>query len=206
MTLLAVDAGPTEVTASLGDARAARTLVPAAPHPGWAEIRAEDVWQAVLATVREVVAAGVVPTRVALSGDPATCALWDEETLGSPRPVITADDRRTGSADLGPRLAWLAEHEPHTWALVEQGRYAVGPVVSYVLARATRGLEHLLDPAGAGATGLLDPATGAWAPPPGVPLDALPDLAAGPELTGVTTDPGTFDGLALPVVRLAPTS
>ena len=27
---------------------------------------------------------------------------------------------------------WLAEHEPRTWALVEEGRYAVGTVDSYL--------------------------------------------------------------------------
>ena len=32
----------------------------------------------------------------------------------------------------GTKLTWLAEHEPHTWALVESGRYAVGTVDSYL--------------------------------------------------------------------------
>ena len=39
----------------------------------------------------------------------------------------------------GTKLIWLAEHEPHTWALVQEGRYAVGTVDSYLIARMTRG-------------------------------------------------------------------
>ena len=39
----------------------------------------------------------------------------------------------------GTKLMWLAENEPHTWALVESGRYAIGTVDSYLIARMTRG-------------------------------------------------------------------
>ena len=39
----------------------------------------------------------------------------------------------------GTKLVWLAEEEPNTWALVEDGRYAVGTVDSYLVARMTRG-------------------------------------------------------------------
>ena len=52
---------------------------------------------------------------------------------------------------------WLAEHEPHTWALVESGRYAVGTVDSYLIARMTRGTWHVTDVSNACRTLLLRP-------------------------------------------------
>ena len=77
---------------------------------------------------------------------------------------------RTGSRELtglrldpyfsGTKLRWLAEHEPHTWALVESGRYAVGTVDSYLVARMTRGTYHVTDVSNACRTLLLDLTTG----------------------------------------------
>ena len=112
--------------------------------------------------------------------------LWDRETLGSPRRAIVWQDRRTadictrlrdaGHEDriteltglrLDPyfsatKLMWLAEHEPHTWALVESGRYAVGTVDSYLIARMTRGTWHVTDVSNACRTLLFDLSTGDW--------------------------------------------
>ena len=130
--------------------------------------------------------------------------LWDRETLGSPRRAIVWQDRRTADicdrlrdeghedrvAELtglrldpyfsGTKLMWLAEHEPHTWALVESGRYAVGTVDSYLIARMTRGTWHVTDVSNACRTLLFDLEAGDWSDELcelfGVPRDALPDL------------------------------
>ena len=56
----------------------------------------------------------------------------------------------------GTKLTWLAEHEPHTWALVESGRYAIGTVDSYLVARMTRGTWHVTDVSNACRTLLFD--------------------------------------------------
>ena len=75
---------------------------------------------------------------------------------------------------------WLAENEPHTWALVESGRYAVGTVDSYLIARMTRGTWHVTDVSNACRTLLFDLSTGDWSDELcalfGVPRDALPEL------------------------------
>ncbi|HSU03620.1 MAG TPA: FGGY family carbohydrate kinase, partial [Nocardioides sp.] len=135
------------------------------PRPGWVEHSAEDIWQATIEATREVL--GKVDaselTAIGITNQRETIVLWDRETLGSPRRAIVWQDRRT--ADIcdrlreeghesrvteltglrldpyfsGTKLMWLAEHEPHTWALVESGRYAVGTVDSYLIARMTRG-------------------------------------------------------------------
>ncbi|NYD58474.1 glycerol kinase [Nocardioides marinisabuli] len=202
------------------------------PHPGWVEHAPEEIWQATLESVRAVL--GQVDaaelTSIGITNQRETVLLWDRETLGSPRRAIVWQDRRTAEicvrlreqgheprvAELtglrldpyfsGTKLAWLAEHEPRTWALVEEGRYAVGTVDSYLVARMTRGLEHVTDVSNASRTLLYDLTTGDWSAELcalfGVPVDALPEIV--PSWGEVaTTDPRSFLGLSLPVAGIA---
>jgi len=201
------------------------------PRPGWVEHAPEEIWQATLEATRAALAAydGDL-TAVGITNQRETILLWDRETLGSPRRAIVWQDRRT--ADIctrlreagheervseltglrldpyfsGTKLAWLAEHEPNTWALVESGRYAVGTVDSYLIARMTRGTWHVTDVSNACRTLLLDLTTGDWSDELcelfGVPRDALPDLVPNwGEVT--TTDPKAFCGLSLPIAGIA---
>jgi hypothetical protein len=143
----------------------------------------DRLWRTVLATLDAHDLADVPSVRVA---GPPSLVLWDVETLGSPRAAVLPPDERT---DPTVGLAWLARHEPHTWALVLQERYAVGPLASYLLARATRGLLHLTD----------DPAwSAARAGELGVPDDVLPALVA-PGASVGRTDPAVLRGLAVPI-------
>ena len=122
------------------------------PRPGWVEHAPEEIWQATLQATREVLTKvdGDELRAVGITNQRETVLLWDRETLGSPRRAIVWQDRRTAEictrlkdagheervAELtglrldpyfsGTKLMWLAEEEPHTWALVESGRYA-GP-------------------------------------------------------------------------------
>jgi glycerol kinase len=202
------------------------------PKPGWVEHAPEEIWQATLeavsAVLRKVDRSSV--TAVGITNQRETIVLWDRETLGSPRRAIVWQDRRTADictrlrdagheervAELtglrldpyfsGTKLAWLAEHEPHTWALVESGRYAVGTVDSYLIARMTRGLEHVTDVSNASRTLLFDLTTGDWSDELcglfGVPRDALPDLVPNWGEVAVT-DPRTFLDLSLPIAGIA---
>lgn len=143
------------------------------------EVPAEQLWRDFLATVATDAAA------VEVAGPPSL-VLWDSETLGAPRPAVLAPDPRALDPALG--LGWVAEHEPHTWALVVAGRYAAGPVASYLVARATRGLVHVT----------TDPAwSAARAAELGVPAEVLPGLV-GPGEVG-TTDPRLVRGLSVPL-------
>src|SRR5512147_1443577 len=120
------------------------------PQPGWVEHSPEEIWQATIEATRAVVNAYGRDdlTAVGITNQRETVLLWDRETLGSPRRAIVWQDRRTAEictrlreagheervAELtglrldpyfsGTKLSWLAEHEPNTWALVEDGRYA----------------------------------------------------------------------------------
>ncbi len=167
---------------------------------------------------------------VGITNQRETVLLWDRETLGSPRRAIVWQDRRTADicerlrsegheprvAELtglrldpdfsGTKLTWLAEHEPHTWALVQDGRYAIGTVDSYLIARMTRGTWHVTDVSNASRTLLLGLSTCEWSHELcslfGVPQDALPDLV--PNWGEIaTTDPATYCGLSLPISGVA---
>ncbi|GGD18483.1 glycerol kinase GlpK [Nocardioides daphniae] len=202
------------------------------PRPGWVEHAPEEIWQATIAATREVltqVDAGEL-TALGITNQRETVVLWDRETLGSPRRAIVWQDRR--SADIcvrlreegheervaeltglrldpyfsGTKLVWLRENEPHTWALVESGRYAVGTVDSYLIARMTRGTWHVTDVSNASRTLLFDLHTGDWSDELcalfDVPREALPEIVPS---WGVIddTDPASFCGLTLPIAGIA---
>src|SRR6478672_12894649 len=202
------------------------------PRPGWVEHAPEEIWQATIEATRAVLAAYDAKDlqAVGITNQRETVLLWDRETLGSPRRAIVWQDRRTAGIcerlrnegheervtaltglRLDPyfsatKLRWLAEHEPNTWALVESGRYAVGTVESYLIARMTRGTWHVTDVSNACRTLLFDLAAGDWSDELcglfGVPRDALPELV--PSWGEIaSTDPTTFLGLSLPISGIA---
>jgi glycerol kinase len=202
------------------------------PRPGWVEHAPEEIWQATLEATREVLAAvdRAEITAIGITNQRETILVWDRETLGSPRRAIVWQDRRTAEvctrmreagheervAQLtglrldpyfsGTKLAWIAEHEPHTWALVQSGRYAVGTVDSYLIARMTRGTWHVTDVSNASRTLLFDLEAGDWSSELcdlfGVPRDALPDIVPSWGEIAVT-DARSFCGLSVPVAGIA---
>jgi xylulokinase len=122
-------------------ARATRLHEPARPAPGHAEADPQQVWQEVVAVLAELVAqADRPPAAVGVSAMGPCVVLTDGD--GAPlRPMILygvdvrsgaqiarlhaelgADEvlRRCGarltSQAVGPKLAWVADHEPHVWA------------------------------------------------------------------------------------------
>jgi len=240
VTILAIDAGTTGVTAVLVTsegtiaAKGYQEFPQHFPKPGWVEHAPEEIWQATLESTRAVLDAwdGTAADLkgIGITNQRETVMLWDRETLGSPRRAIVWQDRRT--ADIcsrlrdegheervteltglrldpyfsGTKLVWLAENEPSTWALVESGRYAIGTVDSYLIARMSRGTWHVTDVSNACRTLLFDLAEGDWSAELcelfGVPQEALPDLVPNwGELA--TTDPKSFLGLELPIAGIA---
>ncbi len=201
------------------------------PKPGWVEHSPEEIWQATLEATRAALAGYDEANlkAIGITNQRETVLLWDRETLGSPRRAIVWQDRRTAQictglrdgghedrvAELtglrldpyfsGTKLMWLAEHEPNTWALVESGRYAVGTVDSYLVARMTRGTWHVTDVSNASRTLLFDLEAGDWSDELcslfGVPRDALPEVV--PSWGEIaTSDPKSFCGLELPVAGI----
>ncbi len=153
----------------------------AGPHgfeEGYAD-SPDSVWRATLAAARGVLASYAV-NAVEVTTTSGLIALWDVETLGSPCPLLTLEE-----------LGNLPDSEPHTWALVEAGRYAVGTLESYVIARLTRGTWH------------VSAAEPGRQPLP-APQGALADLVI-PGAPFARTEPSVFLGLDV-AIRLSPLS
>ncbi len=205
------------------------------PRPGWVEHAPEEIWQATIEATRSAIkeydaVGGPALQAIGITNQRETVLLWDRETLGSPRRAIVWQDRRTadickrmraeGTEDRiteltglrldpyfsGTKLAWLAENEANTWALVHEGRYAIGTVDSYLIARMTRGTWHVTDVSNASRTLLFDLERGDWSDELcelfGVPREALPEVVPswGPI---ATSDPKSFAGLELPIAGIA---
>lgn len=167
---------------------------------------------------------------VGITNQRETVCLWDRETLGSPRRAIVWQDRRTAQMcavmkDQGleptvvrltglrldpyfsaTKLAWIRINEPHIWAQVESGRVAIGTIDSYLIARMTRGLEHITDHTNACRTLLYDINSGAWSEELaalfGIKLSSLPTIVTS---SGVVahTDPSVFLGISAPIAGIA---
>ena len=170
-----------------------------------------------------IVAVGVTNQR-------ETACFWDRETLGSPRRAIVWQDRRSTEicqrlieAGLQPRvgeltglrldpyftatkLMWVKENDPHTWAQVVSGRVAIGTVDSYLIARMTRGLEHVTDHTNASRTLLYELESGAWSRELldlfDVPEESLPTIMASYGRIA-HTDPEVFLGIDAPISGVA---
>ncbi|HTW18994.1 MAG TPA: glycerol kinase GlpK [Mycobacteriales bacterium] len=192
MTVLAIDAGTTGVTALLVNedgavaARGYQEFPQHFPQPGWVEHDPEDIWQATLSACRDALESGPPPTAVGITNQRETAVLWDRETLAAPRRAIVWQDRRTsaicdrlrdaGSEGrvreltglrldpyfTGTKLTWLAENDRAAWSGVTDGRVVIGTVDSYLVARLTAGAVHATDPSNASRTLLFDIVAGDW--------------------------------------------
>ena len=202
------------------------------PGDGRVEHDLGEMWSATLAATEE--ALGQVDrsaiVAVGITNQRETWCLWDRETLGAARRAIVWQDRRTAglcqslreaghealiSERTGLRLdpyfsatkaMWIRSHEPHLWAQVDDGRVAMGTVDSYLVARMTRGLEHITDATNASRTLLFDIHDGRWSDELcdlfGIPQQALPTVVASYGRLAMT-DPSVFCGLEVPIAGIA---
>jgi glycerol kinase len=237
MTVLVIDAGTTGVTALVVGpdtgvlSRGYREFTQHFPQPGWVEHRPDEIWAATREAARDALDASPLrPTCVGITNQRETIVLWDRDTLGSPRPAIVWQDRRTAGLceqlrqdgheprvrqvtglRLDPyfsatKLAWIRTNEGQTWAGIEAGRTAIGTVDSYLVARMSRGTCHVTDASNASRTLLFDIHRGEWSSELcalfGVPMDALPTVVPSYGELG-RTDPTCFLGLDLPITGIA---
>jgi glycerol kinase len=202
--LLGIDEGTTAVKAVLFDERlrpvreARRDKVTRYPKPGWVEQDAEEVLEAVVACIAEVLEAA--PVEVAACGldhQGESVLAWDAETGTPLSPIVVWQDRRAqevldrpevaGRSDevrrrsglpLDPyfsagKLAWLLENDRAVASGRDAGTLRMGTVDSFVCDRLGAGFAT--DPSTASRTQLGAPD---WDPALldifGVPGDLLP--------------------------------
>ena len=127
MSVLAIDAGTTGVTALLVTpdgtvaARGYAEFRQHYPQPGWVEHFPEDIWQATLAACRQAMdganipkSSGITPaagppTCIGITNQRETAVIWDRAALVAPRPAIVWQDRRTARICDALRLAGWEE-------------------------------------------------------------------------------------------------
>ncbi|PWR26020.1 glycerol kinase GlpK [Zavarzinia aquatilis] len=194
--LLAIDQGTTSTRAILFAAdgtpvmEARRDLRQIYPAEGWVEHDGEDIWQAVLDTVREVLARAGLAARdiaaIGITNQRETTLVWERRTGRLLHHAIVWQDRRTaetcarlradGAETLvaartglvvdpyfsGTKLAWVLQHVPEARLLAAQGELAFGTVDSFLLWRLTGGAVHATDATNAARTLLFDIHRGVW--------------------------------------------
>jgi glycerol kinase len=195
---------------------AQRELAQSYPSPGWVEHDAEEIWRAVVATSREVLAgAGLQPGDLAgigIANQRETTIVWERATGRPIAPAIVWQDRRTGDfcrehqADepwihqrtglvLDPyfsatKLRWLLDQDAELRRRAEQGALLCGTVDSFLIWRLTGGKVHATDRSNASRTLLLDLERAAWDEELcryfGVPVGMLPQVQPSAADYGVT--------------------
>jgi len=194
--LIAIDQGTTSTRAIVFDAKLAPVAVAQQelrqiyPAPGSVEHDPEDIWSAVVATVRDAMAkAGVAAKDVAgigITNQRETTIVWDRVNGKPIHNAIVWQDRRTAEACAALRAAghepavtaktglvldpyfsatkigWLLDHVNRARPAAEQGRLAFGTVDSFLLWRLTGGKVHCTDATNASRTLLFDIGRGTW--------------------------------------------
>jgi glycerol kinase len=190
--ILAIDQGTTSTRAILFDAAGAihhiarRELRQIYPQPGWVEHDPEEIWDSVVTTCREAIAAaanGPNPAPIAAIGitnQRETTVLW-ERVRGRPvHNAIVWQDRRTaplcetwrsaGFEDAVARrtglvidpyfsaskIRWLLDSLPGLTERARAGEIAFGTIDSFLLWRLTQGRLHATDMTNASRTMLFD--------------------------------------------------
>jgi glycerol kinase len=171
--LIAIDQGTTSTRAIVFDAALAPIAVAQQelrqiyPAPGLVEHDPEDIWSAVVATVRDAMAkAGVAAKDIAgigITNQRETTIVWDRVNGKPIHNAIVWQDRRTAEACavlraaghepavtaktglvLDPyfsatKIGWLLDHVNRARPVAEQSRLAFGTVDSFLLWRLTGG-------------------------------------------------------------------
>jgi glycerol kinase len=226
--VIAIDAGTTGVRsrAVFVDGRSAvashREFTQHFPQPGWVEHDAVEIWEAVLATLAEVVGrvgAGNVAA-IGITNQRETVVAWDRTTGRPYGTAIVWQDRRTakrcdelaeaGQLDVVRRRTGLVL-DPYfsgtkfEWLLREREvpvgpELALGTIDTWLIWNLTGGAVHATDPTNASRTMLFDIVERAWSPELGdmlnVPLAALPAVQASSGRFGTTVElPGVPSGV-----------
>jgi glycerol kinase len=191
--ILTIDQGTTGTTCLVMDGRGhvlGRAYVEIAQHfprPGWVEHDAAEIWEGVIRTAREALAAaGARPGAIGITNQRETVVLWDR-TTGEPlhRAIVWQDRRtaercaalRTDGAEgwirertglvLDPyfsatKLEWLLDQIPGARRRAEAGELAAGTVDSWLIWKMTGGRVHATDPTNASRTLLYDIERHTW--------------------------------------------
>jgi len=201
------------------------------PQPGWVEHDPEQIWQATLSSVKSAVQGhSEKPTCIGITNQRETAVIWDRETLSSPTKAIVWQDRRTSvfteelqqknqgdwirkrtGLNIDPyftasKFLWWQRNHQEIWTGVDSGKYFLGTIDSYLVARISGGASHITDASNASRTQLMSLITGDWDDELletfGIPRSALPSITpCWGQLA--TSNAEHFLGLELPITGMA---
>ena len=185
--ILAIDQGTTSTRAILFDAAGAihhiarRELRQIYPQPGWVEHDTEEIWQAVVATCREAIAASPAPVAaIGITNQRETTVLWERASGKPVHNAIVWQDRRTApicerwraegftqpvaertGLVIDPyfsasKIRWLLDTVPGLSERATAGDIAFGTIDTFLLWRLTGGARHRSDVTNASRTMLFD--------------------------------------------------
>jgi glycerol kinase len=195
--LLAIDQGTTSTRAVMFDERGQPLVTAQSPLPqiyprdGWVEHDPEEIWHAVLAVCREVIAKtggvnGVAA--IGITNQRETSVVWERATGKPIANAIVWQDRRGAAmcdalrrAGEEPRIqkltglladsyfsatkvSWLLDNVPGARPAAGKGALAFGTIDTFLLWRLTGGKVHATDATNASRTMLFDIHRGAWDP------------------------------------------
>jgi glycerol kinase len=194
--LIAIDQGTTSTRAIVFDGKLAPLAVAQQelrqiyPAPGWVEHDPDEIWAAVVATVRSAMARAGVGARdvagIGITNQRETVIVWDRATGKPIHNAIVWQDRRTADACAALRsggheaavaartglvldpyfsaskIAWLLDNVAGARVAAGQGRLAFGTVDAFLLWHLTGGKVHATDATNAARTLLFDIASATW--------------------------------------------
>ena len=182
------------------------------PQPGWVEHDAVEIWQAVKATLHDVIQQVGVPTAIGITNQRETVLAWNRTTGEPYGTAIVWQDRRT--ATRCEQLA-AAGHLPKVreltglvldpyfsgskaeWLLTNRDipvgpDLAIGTIDAWLVWNLTGGEVFATDPSNASRTMLFDITRLEWSREMcnlfGVPIEALPEVKPSSGRFGVTSD------------------
>jgi glycerol kinase len=225
--VLAIDAGTTGVRtrAVFTDGRPSFSSYQEFPQyfpvPGWVEHDANEIWDAVVATLVSVVSQINEPiAAIGITNQRETVLAWDKGTSEPIHHAIVWQDRRTADVceSLAPHLnlvrnttglvldpyfsgtkaAWLLRNVDHP----EIEHLAIGTIDSWLVWKLTNGTAFATDPSNASRTMLFDIRSMSWSAEMcellGVPMSTLPEVRPSSGRYGTTAGvTGVPDGIPI---------
>jgi glycerol kinase len=200
------------------------------PSPGWVEHDADEIWERIADTLRDVLQQvherGATVAAIGITNQRETVLAWSRRTGRPYGTAIVWQDRRTaarceeltaaGALPLvrertglvldpyfsGTKIEWLLRNRD----IPVDDDLAIGTIDTWLLWKLTGGTVHATDPSNASRTMLFDITTLTWSPEMcellGVPMHALPEVRPSSGRFGVT---GGLDGIAagIPISGIA---
>jgi len=227
-TLLAIDEGTTGTTALLMDenlnliSQSSVDFQQHFPKPGWVEHDLNQIWAAVLESVKNVTRSSDTSqiAAIGITNQRETLCFWDRKTGEPLAPAIVWQDRRTAEICTqlkakglepffqentgllldpyfsGTKAAWALKNWDRVHSAHKAGQLAAGTIDSYLIARITGGAAHVTEPSNASRTLCFHLTQHRWDPglnsALSVPTDIWPEIRPS---FGVFGETASFAGL-----------